>query len=89
MAGKHGRLDGNETANCQAGGICEAMRRNIMTGAVGGKNDAATDQKELESLMTKRMSEKLSHVGAAARGMYIWSSCSVSQVAARPAKSEL
>src|ERR1700758_5631251 len=78
-----------ETANCHSGGISDAMRRNITTGAVGGKRDAATDQNEFESLMMRMMREKLSHVGAAARGMYICSSCSVSQVAARPANREL
>src|ERR1700739_4189090 len=78
-----------ETANCHRGGISDAMRRNMTIGAVGGNMEAATDQNELESLMMRKMSAKLSHVGAAASGMYICSSCSVSHVAARPAKSEL
>jgi hypothetical protein len=65
------------------------MRRNITMGAVGGKNEAAIDQTEFESLMMSRIMAKLSQVGAAASGMYICSSCSVSQVAARPANSEL
>src|ERR1700677_3437084 len=78
-----------ETANCQAGGTCEAMRKNMTTGAVGGKNEAATDHTEFESFMMSRIIEKLSQVGAAARGIYICSSCSVSHVAANPANSEL
>ena len=78
-----------ETTNCQTGGISDAIRRNMMIGAVGGKSEARIDQMEFESLMMRMMRAKLSQVGAAARGMYICSSCSVSQVAARPAKSEL
>src|SRR5262249_40276915 len=78
-----------ETANCQNGGISDAMRKNMMTGAVGGKSDAATLHTELESFMISTMSAKLSHVGAAASGIYICNSCSVSHVAARPANSEL
>ena len=77
-----------EAANCQQGGICEPMRSIMMMGAVAGKSDAATDHTELGSLMTSQMSEKLSQMGSAASGVYICSSCSVSQVAARPAKSE-
>ena len=60
-----------------------------MMGAVGGNNDPAIAQSEFESFMTTTINEKLSQVGAAASGMYIWSSCSVSQEAARPAKREL
>src|ERR1700733_156468 len=78
-----------ETASCHAGGISDAMRKNMITGAVGGKNEAATDHSEFESLMISTISAKLSHVGAAANGMYICSSCSVSHVAARPANKEL
>src|ERR1700679_350045 len=78
-----------DTPNCQAGGVWEAMRKNITIGAVGGKNDASTDQTEFESLMISRIMAKLSQVGAAASGMYICNSCSVSQVAASPANSEL
>ena len=47
------------------------------------------DQIEFESLMMSMISAKLSQVGAAASGIYICSSCSVSQVAASPANSEL
>ncbi len=65
------------------------MRRNMMMGAVGGKNEAKIDQIEFESLMISRIIAKLSQVGAAASGMYICNSCSVSHVAASPAKSEL
>jgi len=78
-----------DAANCHAGGVCDAIRRNITMGAVGGKSDARTDQIEFESLMINRIMAKLNHVGAAARGMYICSSCSVSQVAASPANSAL
>ncbi len=65
------------------------MRRNMTMGAVGGNSEAATAQVELESFMMSTMSAKLSQVGAAARGMYICKSCSLSQVAAKPANSEL
>ena len=44
-----------ETANCHAGGVSEAMRRNMMIGAQGGKNEAATDQNEFESLMMSKI----------------------------------
>src|ERR1700678_445079 len=78
-----------ETANCQSGGISEPMRRNMMMGVQGGKNEAAMAPTEFESLMMSMIMAKLSQIGTAARGVYICSSCSVSQVAARPAKSEL
>ena len=69
-----------ETTNCQAGGVSEAMRRNMTMGAVGGNRDAAMAHGELESFMMSTIMAKLSQVGAAASGMYICSSCSVSQV---------
>ena len=77
-----------ETANCHSGGISEPMRSIMMMGAVAGKSDAPMDQIELGSLITSQMSEKLSQMGSAASGVYICSSCSVSQVAASPANSE-
>src|SRR5215831_20056514 len=78
-----------DTTNCHIGGIWDAIRRNMMIGAVGGNSDAATAQIEFESLITTMISEKLSHTGTAASGMYICSSCSVSHVAANPANKEL
>src|ERR1700729_4142703 len=78
-----------ETANCHAGRISDPMRRNMMIGVQGGKNDAAMAPTEFESLMISMIMAKLSQMGTAASGVYICSSCSVSQVAARPAKSEL
>src|SRR5215471_9308996 len=79
----------SERAICQSGGNCEAMRRNIAIGAQGGKSDTTTDQKELGLLMMKVIMLKLSQTGTAASGAYCCSSCSLSQVAARPAKSVL
>jgi hypothetical protein len=78
-----------DTTNCQAGGVSEAIRRNMTIGAVGGNNDAATAHGEFESFMISTIMAKLSQVGAAASGMYICNSCSVSQVEASPANSEL
>ena len=78
-----------DAMNCQAGGVSDAMRRNMTMGAVGGKSDAAMAHGEFESFMMSTIMAKLSHVGAAARGVYICNSCSVSQVEASPANSEL
>src|ERR1700761_6924989 len=79
----------SERAICHIGGTCEAMRRNIAMGAQGGKSETATDQNEFGLLMMKVIMLKLSQTGTAASGAYCWSSCSLSQVAARPAKSVL
>ena len=78
-----------DTMNCQTGGVSEAMRRNITMGAVGGKSEAAIAQMEFESFMMRTIMAKLIHVGAAARGMFICSYCSLSQVEASPANNEL
>ena len=78
-----------DATNCQIGGVSDAIRRNITMGAVGGNSEAAIAHGELESFMISTIMAKLSQVGAAASGMYICSSCSVSQVEAKPAKSEL
>src|SRR3954454_16344768 len=77
-----------DAANCQAGGTCDPSRSIMMMGAVAGKSEAATDQTEFGSLITSQISEKLSQMGSAARGVYICSSCSVSQEAASPANRE-
>ena len=60
----------------------------MMIGAVAGNSEAATDQIELGSLMTSQISAKLSQIGNAASGVYICSSCSVSQDAASPANRD-
>src|ERR1700721_504267 len=62
------------------------MRGTMTRGAVGGKSEAATPQGELGLLSRKGRMAKLVHVGMTARVMYIWRSCAVSQVAARPEK---
>ena len=58
-----------ETANCQAGGISDPMRRNMMMGVQGGKKDAATEPTEFESLMINMIMAKLIQMGTAASGV--------------------
>src|SRR5580693_6836880 len=65
------------------------MRGTMTRGAVGGKSEAATTQGELGLLSRKGSMAKLVQVGMTARVMYIWRSCAVSQVAARPEKKAL
>src|SRR5271170_7943723 len=78
-----------DRAICHRGGNCEAIRRNMVIGAHGGNIEIATDQTEFGLLTMKVIMPKLSQMGTAASGLYCCSSCSVSQVAARPAKRVL
>ena len=57
----------------------------------GGRKERGSNRPERIGVVDEegRISAKLSQVGAAASGMYICSSCSVSQVAARPENNAL
>jgi len=79
----------SDSAICHAGGNCAANRKAMVMGEVGGNIEIRIDQIEFGLPMMYTNIPKLSHTGTAASGAYCCNSCSVSQVAANPAKNAL